>query len=141
MTTVDGATNYVLATGTASQVASAFSTSLNRYTVSGHSFYANALAPAVPASLGVGAVLGLNDFNKLSTPRVAAAGTRSTTTAAPTGAAVPNTGLLSPKDLWSVYDQPSTNLGNGVDGDLRLGRHRPSRRTCSSRLRGLPAVP
>src|SRR6266851_1348317 len=113
VTAVDGATNYVLATGTAAQVASAFSTSLNRYAVSGHSFYANALAPSVPASLGVDDVLGLNDFNKLSTPRVAASGTRATTTAAPTGTSVPNTGLLSPKDLWSIYDQPSTNLGNG----------------------------
>jgi pseudomonalisin len=113
VTPVDGAANYVLATGTAAQVGSAFSTSLSRYTVGSHSFYANALPPAVPASLGVGDVLGLNDFNKLSTPRVAASGTPKTTTTAPTGTSVPNTGLLSPKNLWSIYDQPSTNLGNG----------------------------
>ena len=45
-------------------------------------------------------VIGLNDFNRFLTPRVASTG-------------IPNPSLLSPKDLWSIYDLPATNRGNG----------------------------
>ncbi len=111
---VDGTSNYLVASGTAGQVSALFATPLNRYAGSGRTFYANAVAPSVPTSLGVAAVLGLNDVNRFFIPRVAATGPKATTTAAvPTAGNVPNTGLLSPKALWSIYDQPSTNLGNG----------------------------
>jgi subtilase family serine protease len=114
VTTVETATNYVLATGTASQVAAAFHTTLDTYSANGRTFYANAVAPTVPAGLGVGDVVGLNDVNHPQTPRVASAGTAKTTTASvPTSGNVPKTGLLSPQDLWSIYDLPSTNIGNG----------------------------
>lgn len=110
----EGATNYLLATGTVGQIESAFGTQLNRYTANGRAFYANATVPSAPSSLGVGHVLGLNDVNQLFTPRVAAAGTPTTTVAGiPTDGSVPKTGLLSPKDLWSIYDLPSTNRGAG----------------------------
>jgi subtilase family serine protease len=114
VTTVEASTQYLLATGTAAQVGAAFGTTLNRYTASGHAFYANATAPSVPASLGVSDVLGLNDFNRFSTPRVAATGPTTTTTAAiPTSGTTPKTGLLTPPDLWSIYDMPATNRGSG----------------------------
>ncbi|MDQ1496153.1 MAG: pseudomonalisin [Actinomycetota bacterium] len=113
VTPVDGSTDYLLASGSAAQVGAAFSTTFSRYTAAGKTFYANTLAPAVPASLGVGTVLGLNDFNRFLTPRVSAPAGKQTTVAAPSANAVPNTGLLSPQDLWSIYDLPSTNLGNG----------------------------
>jgi len=109
---IDGATDYVLASGSALQVEAAFGTPLNTYTAAGRSFYANTAAPTVPASLGISDVLGLNNFNRLHTPRVQATGA-TTTTAVPTTGTVPKTGLLSIKDLWSIYDAPSTNLGNG----------------------------
>jgi subtilase family serine protease len=103
VSSVEGATGFLLARGTAAQVSSAFGTTLNRYTASGHAFYANATAPTVPASLGVSTILGLNDFNRFHTPRGAA----------PAVGSVPNTGLLSPKDLWSIYDLPASNRGAG----------------------------
>ncbi|HEX3805968.1 MAG TPA: S53 family peptidase [Gaiellaceae bacterium] len=113
-TGVEGAMDYVLATGTAAQVSAAFQTTLANYTARGRSFYANQTAPAVPASLGIAKVLGLNDVNQFFTPRVSAPLKAEATTAdATTGVATPNTGLLSPKDLWSIYDLPSSNLGNG----------------------------
>ena len=112
-TEVEGATNFVLATGTAAQVATAFSTTLARYTWNGRTFYANATAPSVPASLGVSHVLGLNDLNRFFTPRVAAPIKPVATTSGPAGLPVPNTGLLSPSDLWSIYDLPTSNRGNG----------------------------
>ncbi|HZS24622.1 MAG TPA: S53 family peptidase [Gaiellaceae bacterium] len=113
VTRVDTATDYLLATGTAAQVEAAFGTPLNTYTANGRTFYANTLAPTVPASLGIADVLGLNSYNRLQTPRVAASGTAKTTTAGVPSGNVPVTGLLSIKDLWSIYDLPATNLGNG----------------------------
>jgi pseudomonalisin len=112
VTPVEGATNYVLASGSAAKVEAAFGTPINTYTAAGRSFYANTVAPKVPASLGVSTVFGLNNFNKLSIPRVEATGPW-TTSAVPTSGNVPKTGLLSIRDLWSIYDAPDSNLGNG----------------------------
>ena len=113
MTPIEGATNYVLASGSAAKVEAAFGTPINNYTANGRSFYANTLAPTVPASLGISNVFGLNNFNKLSIPRVQATGPWTTTTQDATSGNVPKTGLLSIRDLWSIYDAPSTNMGNG----------------------------
>jgi pseudomonalisin len=114
VSSVETSTDYLLATGSAARVQAAFGTPLNVYAANGKSFYANTLAPSVPSSLGIGDVLGLNDLNRLQTPRVAATGpTKTTTAATPPAGTVPHTGTLSPKELWSIYDQPSTNLGNG----------------------------
>jgi pseudomonalisin len=112
VTPVESSTQYVLASGSAAQVEAAFGTPLNNYTAAGRSFYANTAAPTVPASLGISQVFGLNNFNRLHIPRVQATGA-TTTSAVPTSGNVPKTGLLSIRDLWSIYDAPSTNLGNG----------------------------
>src|SRR6476661_3240509 len=113
VTPIEGSTQYVLASGSAAQVEAAFGTPLNNYTANGRSFYANTLAPKVPASLGVSYVYGLNNFNKLSIPGVQATGPWTTGTQDATSGNVPKTGLLSIQDLWSIYDAPSTNMGNG----------------------------
>src|SRR3954451_2267244 len=112
VTPVESSTQYVLASGRAAQVEAAFGTPLNTYTAAGRDFYANTAAPTVTASLGISDVFGLNNFNRLHIPRVQATGA-TTTSAVPTSGNVPKTGLLSIKDLWSIYDAPSTNLGNG----------------------------
>jgi subtilase family serine protease len=112
VTPIGSSTSYVLASGSAAQVEAAFGTPLNTYTAAGRSFYANTVAPKVPAQLGVAYVFGLNNFNRLHTPRVAATGA-TTTSAVPTSGNVPKTGLLSIRDLWSIYDAPATNMGNG----------------------------
>src|SRR3954463_12857158 len=52
-TEIEGATDYVLATGSAAKVQSAFATTLNTYSYNGRTLYANTTAPAVPASLGI----------------------------------------------------------------------------------------
>lgn len=109
----EGATTYLLASGTAAQVEALFGTPLDDYTAGGRDFYANTLAPTVPSGLGISRVLGLNDLAYFTTPHRTASGTETYTTAAPTGTNVPNTSLLSPKTLWSIYDLPSSNLGNG----------------------------
>jgi subtilase family serine protease len=114
VTTVDGTQSYLVASGTAAQVAAAFGTALNYYTWNGRTFYANAIAPSVPASIPVSGVVGLNDFARFHVPRWQGQQTPSSTVSSGSlGVTTPNTGLLHPRDLWSIYDQPSTNLGNG----------------------------
>ena len=110
---IETAQNYFLASGTAAQIEAAFKTPLNEYSAYGRDFYANTQVPTVPASLGISDVLGLNDFNRLQTPHTPQPATPTNTTApAPTGN-TPHTGLLNIKELWSIYDAPSTNAGNG----------------------------
>jgi subtilase family serine protease len=114
VTTIPGAANYVIATGPASELQTAFGTPINNYSASGRTFFANALAPAVPASLPISTVLGLNNVNRFRTPHLEPpSGTPTTVTTAPTASGVPVTGLLAPQALWSIYDQPPTNRGNG----------------------------
>jgi pseudomonalisin len=113
VTPIEGSTQYVLASGSAARVEAAFGTPINDYTANGRTFYANTLAPKVPASLGISDVFGLNDFNELSIPRVEETGPWTTTTQDATSGNVPKTGLLSIQDLWSIYDAPPTNMGNG----------------------------
>jgi subtilase family serine protease len=108
----EGATTYLQATGTAAQVSALFGTPLNTYSAGGRTFFANALAPTVPAALPINTVLGLNDYAYFVTPRRGATGTQ-TFSVAPATSGVPQTALLSPKTLWSIYDLPGTNLGNG----------------------------
>ena len=55
-------------------------------------------------------MLGLNNLNRFFTPRVHENGAWTTTASSGTA---PKTGLLSPQDLWSIYDLPSTNRGAG----------------------------
>jgi subtilase family serine protease len=113
VTPIEGSTDYVLASGSAAKVEAAFGTPINNYTANGRSFYANTLAPTVPASLGISNVFGLNNYNKFSTPRVEETGPWTTTTQNATSGNVPKAGLLSIRDLWSIYDAPTTNMGNG----------------------------
>ncbi len=111
---VGGAMNYLQATGSSAQVAAAFGTPLNRYSAGARTFYANSLAPTVPASLPISAVFGLNDYGYFRVQPPHPQGTTSYTTASPpTTGSIPQTGSLSPKALWSIYDQPSSNLANG----------------------------
>lgn len=113
VTPIETSTNYFLASGTAAQVSAAFATPLNVYTAAGRGFYANTVAPTVPASLGIADVLGLNNFNRFHTPHTAQPNPATNTTGAAPSTNIPHTGLLSIKQLWSIYDAPATNAGNG----------------------------
>ena len=112
VTTIPAGKNYLLGTGSAAQVGSLFQTPLGLFSAGGRTFYANTQAPAVPAALPVQTVLGLNNLNRFTNPRVSGpVGPANVTTGAVGD--VPVTGLLSPQALWSIYDMPSTNAGNG----------------------------
>ena len=73
-------------------------------------FYANTNAPSVPSSLGVIGIAGLNSFEgpRLSRRTAASPAARPVTIGPAT-----DTGLTAPTDLWSIYDQPANNKGEG----------------------------
>jgi subtilase family serine protease len=102
--TSSGSRDYVSATGTVAQVQRRFSTSIRRYTAGATTFLANSLAPKVPSDLPVLSVLGLNTFQRFSTP-ARAGGTPQ--------AGLPNIFLTTPQALWSVYEQPANVTGKG----------------------------
>ncbi len=102
---VGGAGDYVQAAGTVAQVERLFHTTLATYSARGESFYANRVGPSVPAGLPVISVMGLNSLQRFHTF------TRTAVTPAVSGL---KTGQLGPQDLWSVYHQPSENLGDGT---------------------------
>lgn len=104
-----GARDYYLASGTVSQVQKLLGTKLNLYSFKGARFMANAGAPQVPAQLHVAQVLGLNTFQRFHTMYEEAQAR-----GALPAASSPNIGPQSPKDLWSVYQQPGSQTGKGV---------------------------
>jgi len=101
------------------QVESAFATPLNTYSAGGRTFYANAVAPTVPASLPIATVLGLNNFN--DSGRRTSAGDRHADDDDRRARAtnVPQTGALSRNavvDLRPAVHEPRQRTD---DGDLR----------------------
>ena len=108
--------DLLVLTGTAAQAQRTFNVSLHNFRdATGRNFFANTRAATVPARLGVQAVLGLENFHQMHLAPVGA-GTGNHTDAqgacGPTPADV-CIGLLGPKELWSVYNAPSDNLGQG----------------------------
>ena len=134
-----GARDYFLASGTVSQVQNLFATKLGLYSFKGASFLANASAPQVPARLHIVQVLGLNTFQRYHT-MVQEAQARGALPAASS----PNIGAQSPKDLWSIYQQPKNQtgrgvsvaiLGNGATDSVIKDLHQFDRRTASTSCR------
>ena len=107
-----GAGDWVEATGTVAQLESLFHVAIDSYSLKGVSFVANTNAPTVPSSDSIITVVGLNTLQRFSTPSAPTASAPS----AGSGPSVP--GCLpacdyNPSDLWSMYDMPSTNKGEG----------------------------
>ena len=105
VTTVPGSQTYVEASGTAAQVEALTAVQLDNYTFNGNDFYANTTAPQVPTALNIAAIVGLDNFAKPHTMHQAQGAAPSVN--------VPVTGQLTPQALWSIYDQPANNLGEG----------------------------
>ena len=101
--TIPGVSEYVLGSGTVAQVQSLLAVRFANYHIDAGDFYANTNAPAVPASLGI---IGIAGLNNLEGPRLA-----SNQPATPSAGM--NTNLTTPSDLWSIYDQPAENKGEG----------------------------
>ncbi|HEX6394908.1 MAG TPA: S53 family peptidase [Acidimicrobiales bacterium] len=108
--------DWVAATGTVAQLQRLFQTTINSYLVKGVSFVANATPPLVPAGDSIISVVGLNTLQKFSTPKVPSK-SRSAILSPPAQtpkfpACLPSC-TYGPQDMWSLYDVPSSNLGQG----------------------------
>ena len=123
---------YLVARGTVAQVEKTFSVSLGTFTGPAHtvfsSFVANTSAPVVPTA--VTAVAGLDTLSVAHTSLA--------------HSDFPVSESTSPKDLWSVYEQPAGDTGQGTSL-AAFGWGAPG--TTASDLRafesdnGLPAIP
>jgi len=134
--------SYVLLGGTAGQVDRTFGVTERHYTRrTGQAFTANNVAPTVPT--GVTAVLGLTSLPRFT---VANGKARARAAAPAQDACLPGrcTGTLTPPDLWSVYEQPSTDRGAGqkvaIFGEGKLDQVVSNLRTFEKTF-GLPTVP
>ncbi|MHB8719507.1 MAG: S53 family peptidase [Candidatus Dormibacteria bacterium] len=118
-TAVPGSSEYVLASGTAAQVEALVGVQIDDYTFRGTSFFANTSAPTVPANLGILDVAGLQNLAHMKTldqihRAAVAAGKEPATPARPSSIGPgTNIGATTAQDLWSIYDLPNSNLGQG----------------------------
>lgn len=113
---VDGSRNTVVFSGTAAQVQSAFRTEIHRYSVDGEEHFANATPVMIPAALNgiVTSIRGLHNFRLKPASRFRSFG-KTESRLSPDYYApkwlFPN--FLSPADVNTIYDIPSTLDGTG----------------------------
>jgi hypothetical protein len=103
---------YVMAAGTVAQLDKRFQVTIGAYTDTQDKkvahFLANDVAPTVPASLPITAVSGLDTVQHVTTA-VDASGQKPKLL----GPAGSYEGTLTPENLWGVYDEPTTDEGEG----------------------------
>jgi pseudomonalisin len=109
--------------GSSSDVAGAFGTSLQRYRdASGSSYFTPSSTAKLPSSISsdVAAVVGLSSVGKVSLPPIRTPGN----SAPAAGSSVSYPASYGPQDLWSLYNAPSSATGAGqtvaviAEGDL-----------------------
>ena len=114
-TNVKPGTQLVSADGTAAQVAKAFNTSLEAFSLGGTAVFVNTQPALVPASLGgiVSAVLGLNNAAKMSVrPNLTRVHASCLITAAPSGQCAPSFNAADVQTFYDVGTVPSGSLTN-----------------------------
>ena len=106
---------FIEATGTVGELDRLLGTTVRTYHAGGTSFLANDSAPHVPGALGIISLVGLNTLQHFSTPHstTAEATAKAPTASAGQGVAGLYTDSYTPQDLWSLYEQPSDNEGQG----------------------------
>ncbi|MEA2265350.1 MAG: pseudomonalisin [Solirubrobacteraceae bacterium] len=138
--TSSGSRDYVLATGTVAQVQRVFATTIRRFDSAGTSFLANTAPPTVPGDLPILSVVGLNTYQRFSTPAHAAGSAGGVLSLL----GLPNVGATTPQSLWSVYDQPPAYRGAGQSIAVFGSGASAGTRTDLAQFEhanGLPAVP
>ena len=102
--------NWILFSGAAARVQSAFQTSIHRYLVNGETHFANTAEPSIPAALGpvVMAIQGLDDF-RMEAPKRSP---KPLTSFDPNFTNNSGDHLLAPGDVAAIYDiNPLYNRG------------------------------
>lgn len=106
--------DLIVLTGTVGQAETTFGVTIDNYVWHGLHFYANANAPTVPAGIGIIGVVGLNTAQVMHTNSLKA-GSRPQQSFCQTPASngAPCMGATTPEDMWSTYDQPAGDTGQG----------------------------
>ena len=113
-----GSRDLMVLEGTVAQVQQTFGVTLHDYRGDGRAFYANTTAPRVPAGLSINGVIGLTDklgmklFHHGPDHPLAATAPHGVTPAQSDCTAGACTGLTTPQDLWSIYEQPGGATAN-----------------------------
>ncbi|MHB2023740.1 MAG: S53 family peptidase [Mycobacteriales bacterium] len=118
--TVDIGRDYITAGGTVAEVSALMRTRFEDFRVGPIDFLANVTPPWVPANLPLTTILGLNTLNRMWTEYDIArvdGGLPLTAHPAQSGGGS-FVGLLSPENLWGVYNLPSSNQGQGQTAGL-----------------------
>jgi pseudomonalisin len=101
--TTSGAGDYFTAQGTVAQLDKLFDVQIGSYTYKGDHFVANNVPPSVPEDLPIDAVAGLDNYRTFSLASLTGPSHVKTTVKSASGGVQ---GVLTPQDLWGVYDDP-----------------------------------
>lgn len=119
VTFTDASGTWVQATGTVSQIERLMHITIASFDSKGVSFLANETGPVVPSGDSIYDVLGLNTLQHETVPQEPTADLA--TSISSLRSVVPSIGLpgclpsctYTPQDLWSLYDMPATDEGQG----------------------------
>jgi pseudomonalisin len=107
--TTSAAGDYYTATGTVSQIDSLFRVTIGDYTFNGQKFFANDVPPSVPSSLPIDAVIGLDNVRSFSLDTLTGAASTTTGGAVEVGPQSGTQSVLTPQDLWGIYNDPGAS--------------------------------
>jgi subtilase family serine protease len=93
--------DYFTAQGTVAQLDALFAVTIGSYTYAGRQFLANDVPPSVPGSLPIDAVVGLDTVHRFALGSLTSPG---------------DEGVLTPQDLWGVYDDPGSSALTNATG-------------------------
>lgn len=111
VSSVSAAGDYFTVTGTVQHIDALLHVNIGRYhdTKDG-TFLANDVAPTVPAGLPIDGILGLDTVQKAQFPHLRP---HSLTSHRGTSSAAAFSGVLTPRNLWKIYNEPKTDEGQG----------------------------
>jgi subtilase family serine protease len=95
--------DYFTAEGTVAQLDKRFDVTIESYSYESRRFVANNVPPSVPDDLPINAVVGLDNVRTFSVPSLTATSIKDQGRGA---ASSGDEGVLTPQDLWGIYDDP-----------------------------------
>ncbi len=110
--TTSGAGDYLTAEGTVAQLDQLFDVQIGSYSYKGQNFVANDVPPSVPDDLPIDAVIGLDNYRAFSLASLTGPSKTQTSVGPQSG----TEGVLTPQDLWGVYDDPGAAALTNASG-------------------------
>ncbi|HTW12454.1 MAG TPA: protease pro-enzyme activation domain-containing protein, partial [Solirubrobacteraceae bacterium] len=103
--TTSAAGDYFTAQGTVTQLDALFGVQIGDYSYDGTNFVANNVPPSVPTDLPIDAVIGLDNYRSFSLAGLTGPSANKPSVGPQGG----TEGVLTPQDLWGVYDDPGAS--------------------------------